>query len=324
MNAGTRLPALGATRTLCPFCSAAPDPAREVIGAERMSGLGGSFHYHSCSACGSLWLADVPDLAPYYPQDYYAFAPAGDHGALRRRLHELARGVVDALEWRFPALAGPRHLIALARTLGVAPATRVLDVGCGDGRFLRRLERVGVRAPVGVDPFAPSGPSGGIEIVRGTIFDVDATFDIIFFNHSLEHDAAPAASLARARSMLASAGIVVVRLPVVNQAFRLFGACWVQLDAPRHLSLPTIGGMRALAARSGFDVARIVFDSTSFQFWGSRAYVRGETLTRAAPAPLSPRWFAMCAATIPDSLRAARWNARGLGDQAAFVLKVAG
>ena len=80
---------------------------------------------------------------------------------------------------------------------------------------------------------------------------------------------------------------------------------------------------RSLAARTGFQIVRVVFDSTSFQFWASRAYRRGETLTAVLPAPLTLRWLALIASNVPDALRAAVLNARGRGDQAAFVLRPA-
>ena len=320
MTLGESAPVGAHERAECPFCRGAGDDMPPRVATERMYGMGGTFHYRKCSSCGSLWLGDVPDLAPYYPRDYYAFAPA-DRKTIRTRLVASLRGIIDKVEWALGARAGRRHLISLARCIGLDARSAVLDVGCGDGRFLRRLHGLGMRRLVGVDPYAPPGQEDGVQLVRGTIADIDEPFDAIFFNHSLEHDAQPLAALQRARRLLLADGAVVVRSPVVNEAWRLFDVDWVQLDAPRHLSVPSTAGMRALAAESGFCVQRVVYDSTAFQFWASRAYARGETLVDAAPPVLSARWLLLMLRTLPDSARAALWNARGLGDQAAFVLR---
>ena len=43
----------------------------------------------------------------------------------------------------------------------------------------------------------------------------------------------------------------------------------MQLDAPRHLVLYSLAGLRRLAEAEGFGVELVAFDSTGFQFWGS-------------------------------------------------------
>ena len=38
------------------------------------------FTYVECGACSTLQLREVPDLRPYYTDDYYSFRPSGDAG----------------------------------------------------------------------------------------------------------------------------------------------------------------------------------------------------------------------------------------------------
>jgi len=90
---------------------------------------------------------------------------------------------------------------------------------------------------------------------------------------------------------------------------------WVQLDAPRHLVIPSAKGFTQLVEKIGFVQNEVVFDSTEFQFWGTALYEQGY--------PLSP--------DLVDSLfgkkelarmkkNALRLNQEGKGDQACFYL----
>jgi len=310
--------------TACAFCSSDTSRGEVAVASERMYGIGGAFHYRECPSCGSLTLEDVPNIAAYYPADYYAFTRADEIQSRRERIVRHVRSAVDRVEWTFPAFAGRTHVIALARALGVGVESSVLDVGCGNGAFLRRLARLGVRDLTGVDPYAPDPvDQPGLRLIRGDIDEVRGRFDAIFFNHSLEHVADPEAMLRRARAILKPDGVAVIRIPVAAYAWRRFRQYWVQLDAPRHLSIPTRRGMEALTARAGLRIERVVFDSTSFQFWGSRAYERGLPLRSVVHAPLTFGWFASGAANAIDSARAAILNAAGLGDQAAFICRIA-
>lgn len=307
----------------CRFCSSDASRGSVVVASERMYGMGGLFHYRECPQCGSLMLDDAPDSSAYYPSDYYAFTPVTGVQSRREGLARIARAVVDRIEWAFPSLAGRTHLIALARTIGLGAGSSVLDVGCGSGAFLRRLRRLGLSDLTGVDPYVPEAvDEPGLRIVRGDLDDIGRRFDAIFFNHSLEHTADPEGALRCARTILNLDGVVVIRIPVADYAWQRFRQFWVQLDAPRHLSIPTVRGMQALTARVGMRIQRVVFDSTSFQFWGSQAYERGRSLRSVARAPLSLGWFASIATNAFNSVRAAYLNAAGHGDQAAFICRI--
>ena len=77
-----------------------------------------------------------------------------------------------------------------------------------------------------------------------------------------------------------------------RKASRHATADWMQLDAPRHLHVPTRRSIARLAHRFGLRVTRIDDDSGPFQVWGSEVYRRGGTLAGAgrggSPACASP------------------------------------
>ena len=106
------------------------------------------------------------------------------------------------------------------------------------------------------------------------------------FHHSLEHVDDPEAALSLCRKRLEPQGRVLVRIPVPHYAWRRYRDRWVQLDAPRHLHLMSERGFTQLVQRAGLVVAKVFYDSTPFQFWGSEAYIRDQLLKDVAPQTL--------------------------------------
>lgn len=311
---------------VCRLCAARAwrDP---LVARERQFGIPGEFTYASCGACGGLQLLDPPaDLAPYYPGDYYSLAPADGHaprGWLRRRAARFqvtGRGIVGRVfaRLRMPAVPTMAHWLA---RVGATPDTRILDVGCGWGELLRHLGASGYRRLTGVDPFLHTpGRVGHVELVRSTLealagADGAPHFDLVMFHHALEHVPEPRETLSAARRLLAPGGHCLIRVPVVpSRAFSRYGAHWVQLDAPRHLVIPSVRGLTALAADVGLTLVEQAFDSEPIQVWGSELYARGATLGDGARRL---GWY--------EKQRgrrfAVRANAAGEGDQAAFLFR---
>jgi SAM-dependent methyltransferase len=279
-----------------------------------MLGLGGSFCYEECGECGSLWLKDVPRLDDYYPKSYYSFRTALAKPGIASRL----------IAFSISELQG-RHLRRLLKRFRIAlgPQDKILDVGCGNGTMLRSLRRHGFKSLTGIDAFLnDSVEAEGLSIRRATIAEIEGTYDLIVFNHSLEHVPDIDATLRDTRKHLSPGGNVLVRMPVPEYAWKTFGRHWFSLDAPRHLHLVTRAGFAKIAERNGYEIGGVIFDSGPAQFWGSRAYQRGETLAQTQPAGFFPlAWHV--AKRVVWQPKAWWLNQRGLGDQAAFLLRVA-
>lgn len=106
---------------------------------------------------------------------------------------------------------------------------RVLDVGCGNGRFGAMLKDKLAGAEVwGVEPVAAAHAAAAVvldQAVHGP-FDAalglpEAAFDTIVFNDSLEHFPDPAPPLALARRLLKADGRIISSIPNVR--------CWHHL-----------------------------------------------------------------------------------------------
>jgi len=144
--------------------------------------------------------------------------------------------------------------------------------------------------------------------------------DLAFLNHVLEHAPDTVGLLRGVARLLTPTGRCLVRTPVGDSwAAEHYGEYWVQHDAPRHLVIHTERSLGIAAQQAGLRVARVWYDSTAFQFWGSEAYRRGmsrlRTLEVRKARPRRVLWE-----TIRDRARAASLNRQRKGDQACFVL----
>ncbi len=260
-------------------------PAREM-----MFGLREPFTYFECANCGCLQLLHVPgDLGRFYGNNYYSFDTtqfsSSAWSSFSRKL--LTAGEV----FRIPGLRSASrrwrgkspHLESLAY-LRPKPGMTILDVGCGDGNILFLLRELGFRAE-GVDKFIPEHITDryGIRVHSVDLSEIQGKWDLIMFHHSLEHIPEHRKVLGLVRERLKPEGRCLIRMPVAEEAWRIYGVNWVQLDAPRHLILHTIRSFRMLAKQSGFLVESCYCDSDEFQFWGSELYKQDISLRQGGP-----------------------------------------
>lgn len=278
---------------------------------EMMFGTREEFAYRECAGCGCLQINEIPEnLGDYYPENYYSFGTA--HLSGRKLWLYRAYSKMPRLGRLIQRGGGAFRSVMDTEAKGGA---RILDVGCGAGALVMTLRSLGFDAH-GIDRFAKTESD---YIRRTDLGAVESTWDLIMFHHSLEHMADQLDALRSARAKLFRGGACLVRIPVVNWAWRHYGANWVGLDAPRHLVIHTPKSFCRLAEAAGFRVCKITFDSTALQFYGSELYRRDIPLKHNdSEAPWlnkdSLRRFAKRSRTL---------NRQHLGDQAAFYLKVA-
>jgi SAM-dependent methyltransferase len=317
----------------CRICGNDRDNIRHEF-AEMMFRTNERFEYLECGSCGTIQIGEIPDLAAYYPNNYISFGVSGS-GISRRWARKLAtrsaakylingRSLVGKLITTLrPSLEEIFPDSMRYRGLDLTFGSRILDVGCGAGQLLLTLSNFGFKRLIGADPFIDHDIeyANGVLVKKSEIHGIEGKFDLIMFHHSLEHIADPIAALQSAHRLLENGNYCLVRIPVISFAWRKYGRNWVQLDAPRHLSLFTRDGFIMAAEKAGFRVERVVDDSTSFQFWGSEQISRGvpvidgmrggDEYLRNAFGSSMKEWEQM----------AEELNSKGRGDQACFYLR---
>lgn len=305
---------------------------------EAMFGTGEEFDYRECGACGSLSLAEIPgDLGRYYDgEDYYSFDEdfeARYRNPVKRKLRALAGRAAatgEGVVGRFLADAKPYAPYDVLRALGpgtLRPEARILDVGCGAGELLYVLRNSGFEHLLGIDPFRPEDRvfDNGLEIRRAGLPDLprEPAWDVVMFHHSFEHVPDPVETLAEVAARLAPGGVCILRLPTCSsRAWREYGPHWIQLEAPRHIFLPSREGLGILAGRSGLRLAGLRDDSTAFQFWGSEQARAGVPLFGPGSHAVDPAGSRFTPEEIRDfEARSVAANAAGEGDQVVATLR---
>jgi len=251
-----------------------------------MLGLRSVFDYFECKNCASLAICEIPpDLGKYYPSDYYSFCKDSKlKTTLKRSWAQESAGIHSMVGELMVKLYGHHQGVRAIASLGMPLDSRILDVGCGKGDLLVMLEHLGYTALVGVDPFLDrsSVVSSYLSLVKQNIGADNSLglFDLICFNHSLEHVADPFGTLQHAIAMLAPKGRILVRIPVAGSyAWRKYATNWVALDAPRHLVIPTRAAMQIVAERLKLQIVNSYSESDEFMIWGSEEYANGVPLS---------------------------------------------
>lgn len=283
-----------------------------------MFGLGTSHQYSECLDCGSLSLAQIPNLTGYYPADYYSRQQAQRPAAV-----ELARWLVDWFALHVPGVSS-RSPLPFLRRLKITRKQRVLDVGSGAGHLLHRLSKLGYRDLHGVDLFLEAArEQATVRLIEGTVSDLpdERSFDLVILSHTLEHVPDPLETLQDVARRLRPPGYVIITVPVLGWAWRHYGTNWVQLDAPRHLTIFSLRGLEALIPAAGFHLIERRFDSTSFQFWGSQAYERTLSLADLLPQFGTSAWLRLEMKSLFQHPAASLLNFFKVGDQVTVVLQ---
>jgi len=310
----------------CRICQAG-DGQRPFRVREMYFGSREEFDYFECGHCGTLQISEIPaDLGRHYPDNYYSFsgnapkAKSAFQRRLRRRRTEAWLGGGDAVGGLLARLSKRPDYLDWFAGLPLSTASRILDVGCGGGSLLLKLQRDGFSHLTGLDPFiaADIRHPGDLTIHKRELRDDEGRYDLIMLHHSFEHMVDPAATLAEIARHLAPGGRALLRLPVAGgYAWRKYRQHWYALDAPRHLFVPTVRAMHLLAAQAGLAIDRCFFDSDTGQFLASEAYMLDMPLIEQMRSPPRRHNDAELAA-----LRAfaRQLNLVGDGDSGGFIL----
>lgn len=213
-----------------------------------------SYTLYRCRSCGFGMVSPIPTperTAELYPEAFYRTADGADK----------PRGALSmALSAFYLATFGER-----ARRVGKPRAghDRLVDVGCGTGRFLA-LARDRGWSVTGVEPSGESSQQSHRDLgldVRYETLDragfAPASLDAITMWHVLEHIADPGETLSVARDLLSAEGRIVIAVPnFAGWECRLARDRWGLFDVPRHVSFFTPDTLDEALRRAGFEVER--------------------------------------------------------------------
>jgi SAM-dependent methyltransferase len=214
------------------------------------------WHVVKCSACKMVFIGDQP-LA-YSTQ-------AAEHDWVDDYEKEVSRRKKNRpLLMFFSRLTRPLRTDATRRQFSHAThwkrEGKLLDLGCGDGRFLamaaERFDVMGVelipRAAEDAKAHIPGAP-----IIVGPVTDAPvpaASFDIVTQFGYIEHEWQPRLGLETAFRALKSGGILVIKTPNYASWNRtIMGENWCGIHIPSHCNYFTPSTLSRMLHLAGFD-----------------------------------------------------------------------
>ncbi|WP_312765873.1 class I SAM-dependent methyltransferase [Epilithonimonas sp.] len=237
-----------------------------------------NFEYFECKNCGTLQISKIPeDIGSFYPENYYSLASKiGLKDKLLFRLRDYI------FYYNFPSFLVKKLKIKMSNLsleaflkLDPDKSSKILDVGCGEGKFLKSIFNLGFRNVLGIEPFALKEQESPFPIYKKNLTELNEKFDIITFNHVFEHVEDVNDTLKLCYNLLEKDGKIIIRIPVKDSfAYEFYKENWIQWDAPRHFQLLTKKAMTILTEQNNFKLRDYYCDSYKLQFTGSEKYKR--------------------------------------------------
>jgi SAM-dependent methyltransferase len=220
-----------------------------------------STRYLKCLGCGLVitnYVANSKSEEPY-PADYY-----GREGVKFVSLFEIIRDL--CLKYRVNAV---KRKTAFA-------SRRILDIGCGNGKFLNDMLRFGYGI-YGVELQGPAFDAArrirSINLVPEDKLSPDSfkedSFSAITLWHTLEHINNPLNILIYCSRWIQKDGFLFIEVPNIDSyQARLFGNKWLHMDFPRHRFHFTAYALRLILEKTGFSVIDEAYFSLDMEVFG--------------------------------------------------------
>lgn len=192
--------------------------------------FGDTFKFVQCLNCKVYFLNPRPtssQLSKAYAEDYYGY---GD---------KKFNGLIESLLLWFKS----RNAKKISSF--IPESASVLDVGCGNGSFLKSLHKNGNFKLFGIEPQGKSAERASnikevnlhVGYLEKGLYD-NSQFDFISLIHVFEHLANPSEVLEIITEISKEKGILLIEIPNINSwQAKIFKESWLHLDPPRHLNM---------------------------------------------------------------------------------------
>lgn len=309
----------------CPICN--NDKNNKIYTVKEMQqGLREEFEYIECSKCGCLFIKEIPqNISKYYDINY---GPHKHNISIKNKIYDKLYGMYLADNKFIKLIRGNSEVPttkfwnSLSSNGIINKQSSILDIGCGDGKFLISLKRGGFKDLTGVDLFIDeSNMLKGIKIFQSSLedFTPGRKYDLIVSNHAFEHMDNQLRNLKCFENLVKDNGIIVIRIPVKSKTvWDKYSVNWFQIDAPRHFFLHTIESFKILCNQTNLIIDDIIFDSYDENLIFCEKYKRNISMR-------DEKWNTFkfddeTSNKLKNEIR--ELNKKNEGDQAIFVLKL--
>jgi SAM-dependent methyltransferase len=204
-----------------------------------------TFEVWRCRDCLSIHASDEVELAGYYAGYPFHSVPE---------------------DWR-SSIVYDQQLRRLRRA-GVERHHRILDYGCGEGAFLRHLQRRGFQRAFGYDRYSSSHADKSL---------LEQSYDCVVAQDVLEHVADPRALMSELAELAMPTGVIAIGTPNAEAIDLQKPERYLHtLHQPYHRHILSARALLAIGAGQGLELERLYdtqYANTPFPFLNSRFYL---------------------------------------------------
>ena len=217
------------------------------------------YDYQHCTNCHLIFQHPAPsveEIAAFYPNSYDVYR---EHSR-QKEISQFAKSILKRY-YGYSHLKTSRLNDLACRVITKSnsdyripfiPGGSLLDVGCGNGRFLDGMKKLGwkVKGVEFNEHAVGMCKLSGLDVHHGDLlsahFEPDS-FDIINVSHVIEHVPHPRQLFSELAKVLKPGGTLIIKTPNSNAFGRkLFNTNWFPDDIPRHIYLYSEKNLRQI------------------------------------------------------------------------------
>jgi 2-polyprenyl-3-methyl-5-hydroxy-6-metoxy-1,4-benzoquinol methylase len=270
------------SQLLCPFCNSAGHKIYADL-EDKFFNAPGRWNLFKCerTACGVVWLNPLPleeDIIKAYTEYYTHTSGGGTANSILKKLFKriqvsywvnkygykkkssLIDKIISLPLYLHPLKKSESDLLVLY--LKNIPGGKLLDIGCGDGKELLFMKKLGWDVE-GIDFDQESikiARMKGIKVSSNTLARQsykDNYFDAVIMKHVFEHIYSPIEMLEEIQRILKPGGSLVIITPNNNSiSHKIFRRNWRGLEPPRHLHIMNRKSLRIIIENIGFVIRK--------------------------------------------------------------------
>ncbi len=209
------------------------------------------FNLKRCKKCGGIFLDyqfKEGELESFYPSEYWS----GSNKKRDNKLENLYRKLVIK-----------HHIFFVKKVLKKGDS--ILDIGCGDGIFLRNLNKKNEYKAFCLEGYNKNVVPVNFKLIPKKIeedFKIEEKFDVITAFHLLEHLRNPEFFIKKVKKLLKPEGSLILQIPNTNSLQSRFFKCkWTGIDIPRHLINYSDENIKILLDKFNFKIEKICYFS---------------------------------------------------------------
>lgn len=252
----------------CPVCNQ-PSPY-DFSSRDLMFNHHERYDYHRCTNCNFIFQYPLPTLeqiSAFYPNEYEVYEEQSrlkKVSGLRKSILKKYYGYTHLSTSTFnDFICFIPHLFNRSFEVHFSSNGTLLDVGCGNGRYLDGMKKLGWKTK-GVE-FNESAVRvcnlSGLDVHHGDLFSANFdsdSFDVINVSHVVEHVPNPKEFFAELSRILKKNGTLIIKTPNSEALGRaLFNTNWYANDVPRHIYLFAEKNLKVLASTCGLKVQQL-------------------------------------------------------------------